>query len=399
MAVADRDIRILVPIAHAALGGSELALLRLIDACCGLRLRFHVWLFAAGPLQAELEKRGVTWERLPRRWLRTPWGLVALRRRLRRAVPQGDQGRPAGASEAGALIASTDSGARVAPDAVYLHAGRAITLASRWAGIPCLERINMPRARGARGWCRHRALDRMLTNLNTRVLAVSEALRSELIDRGVAADKIAVLRDPVYAGRFRRPELREPLREELGIAPDERLVLTIGRLTEQKGYADLLPAAAACREAAEHGTRPCPRVRFLIVGEGPLSAWLGERIVHWELEGTIAVRPFHEEVASLYAAADLYLQSSLWEGLAAVIVEARAAGLPIVATDVGGTREGLRGYPAAHLIPPGDSCTMARAVLEVLSGAPERVDAPLPAEFSPEEVARRFDACVRQVTG
>jgi len=371
---------LLVPMACADLGGSQLALLRLIDACAAAeardpgrtRLRFRAWLFSAGPLEAELERRGIAWERLPRSWPRTPHGWLHLARRLRRP----------------------------APHLVYLHAGRIIALLARGAGIPCIERVNEPRAPGAGGWCRYRALDRRMTNWNARVLPVSEALRDELLDRGVAREKLVVMRDPVTATAFHRPDLRAASRASWGIAPGEFLVLTIGRLARAKGLEDLLDAAAICRRES----RPAPR--FLIAGGGPLRDAVLARVRAGGLADHVVVRPFQAEVASLYAAADLYLQTSRWEGLPAVLLEARAAGLPIVATDVGGTREALRDYSAATLVPARDAAAIAGAIrvsLRAAGDAPRiagerleaaRTPAALPAEFAPEQVAARFLAIV-----
>ncbi len=420
-----RTFRVLVPVTHAVLGGSELALLRLIDACAepgrdhtrlaasdplalaedrasvqAGAMEFSAWLFSPGPLESEFARRGIRFERLPLHWLRAPWGPAALAARLR----------------------------ATRPDAIYLHAGRAVAIAASQAKVPCIERVNMPRADGAGGWCRFRALDRALTNRNDRVLAVSESLRDELVERGVLAHKVLVMRDPVDAERFhgaRRPRGRErgrgrgpgreperepgprseesapfvgsPLGEQ---APDERLVLSIGRLTKQKGYDDLLRIAGACKETLGRGDAPhnraYRRVRFLIVGDGPLEQELSEQIRRRDLSELVGMLAFQDEVAPLYHAADVYLQTSRWEGLAAVLMEARASGLPIVATDVNGTREALRDYRAAHLYRPGDHHAAARAILDFLDD-PVPPSPSVPEEFVPSRVAQLFARVVSEV--
>ncbi|MFH1143325.1 MAG: glycosyltransferase [Candidatus Eisenbacteria bacterium] len=366
MASDRREIRVLVPVAHAALGGSQLALLRLIDACRHEAVRFHGWLFSPGPLEEELDRRAIRWDRYPHSWLWAPWGLARLSALLKR--------KPC--------------------DVIYLHASRTLSLLARDTGVPCLERINLPRARGAGGWCRFRTLDRWLTDRNTRVLAVSTALRDELAQRGVDPDKLIVLPDPVEAERFRRRDLRDAARRQLGIGRDERLVLTAGRLVAEKGHADLVRVAEAFRDTSSRQVTARPR--FIIVGDGPLGPALAKQIERRGLGSMMRLLPFRRDVTPLYAAADLYVQCSRYEGLPAVVLEARAAGLGIVATDVGGTREALEGYPGARLTAPGDPGAMVREIQASLRSPSSRIDLPLPERYAPAVVARRFVEILRE---
>ncbi|MCK4412274.1 MAG: glycosyltransferase [Candidatus Eisenbacteria sp.] len=352
-------IRILVPLASAALGGSQLALMRLIAALPPGAATFSCWLFGGGPMISELDRRGIPWRVLPSHAMWTPWGLLGLLRVLRHERP----------------------------DLLYLHAGRIFSILARLAGVPCLERINVPRAPGAGGWSRWRWIDRLCTRLATRALVVSHALRRQLIARGVPPEKVIVLRDPVDPEALRRPELRARVRRRLALSPETPMILNVGRLVSAKAQRDLLRIAAASREQR-------PDARFLIVGSGPLEDLLNREIARLNLTDRVALLPFDEQIAGYYAAADLYLQTSHWEGLPGVVLEARAAGLPVVATDVGGTAEALVGHEASRLIEAGNVAALADAVADALAdcgaGARPLPVVPFPTEFTPLEVGRRF---------
>lgn len=254
----------------------------------------------------------------------------------------------------------------------------------------------MPRARGAGGWCRYRWLDRWASNLNTGLLPVSEALARQLAERGVAPEKLRVFRDLIHPEQFRRPELRAPVRAELGVADDEILVISIGRLVAQKApglFADLAYRLSAGGEY---------RFRFCWLGDGPLVSALGDQNPAAEpnpASGPARTKrprvlhlPFRRDVAGLLAAADIFVQTSRWEGLANTLLEAMAAGLPIAATDVDGTAEALALYEPGILMPPGDADaaeaalrSLARTVPQVRerSGASSRASSPALPPASP----------------
>jgi glycosyltransferase involved in cell wall biosynthesis len=140
-------------------------------------------------------------------------------------------------------------------------------------------------------------------------------------------------------------------------APDRPVVLAVGRLAPQKGFGTLLEAAARWR-----GIEPEPLL--VIVGEGPLEAELKARAAAL---GVDARFPGHrDDVPALLAAAAVFVLPSTWEGQPLILQEALRAGVPIVATRVGGTPE-LTGEDAALLVPPGDASRLAGAVRSVLT--------------------------------
>lgn len=147
------------------------------------------------------------------------------------------------------------------------------------------------------------------------------------------------------------------VRARLGLAPDERLVVTVGRLAVQKGLPTLLDAVVALR-----ATAPEVRVRWVVAGSGPLLDELSRRIVDEQLP--VDLLGARDDVAALQASADVVVSAAVWEGQPLNLQEALRAGAAIVATDAGGTRE-VTG-DAAVLVPVGDAAAIADAVSSLL---------------------------------
>lgn len=152
----------------------------------------------------------------------------------------------------------------------------------------------------------------------------------------------AALRARVRPGR--------DLRAELGVPKDHTLGVAVGRLSVEKAHATLIEAAARV-----------PRLFVAIAGGGPLQAELERRIADLALGNRVKLLGPRDDVADLYAGADLFVHPSLREGLPLAILEAAACGAPAVASAVGEIPEVLEGC-AAGLVPPGDPVALADAL-------------------------------------
>jgi glycosyltransferase involved in cell wall biosynthesis len=197
-------------------------------------------------------------------------------------------------------------------------------------------------------------LERLVARRASTVLAVSDDVGEQLRAAGARDVRLALVPAPAAAGGTRS---RDEVRAELG-AGGRPLVLTAGRLSAQKAHGLLLDASV--RLAPRH---PAPLV--LIAGDGPLRDGLALQIEHGDLPVRLLGR--RDDVGDLMAAADVFVLPSLWEGQPLVLQEALRAGLPIVATDVGGVASLLGG--AGVLIPPGDPDALASAVARILDDA------------------------------
>ncbi|MQA94083.1 MAG: glycosyltransferase [Streptosporangiales bacterium] len=268
-------------------------------------------------------------------------------------VPISDRPRPSG--DAATMTALR----RLLKDADVTHAHglRAGALAGLAGARPLVVTLhNAPPAGGALATV-YRMLERIVARRADLVLGVSPDLLGRMRARGARQVERALVPAPPGPSARRSPE---GVRAELGIGRDRVLLLTVARLAPQKGLSTLLDAAARWS-----GGDAVPLA--VVAGEGPLEAELGERVAAERLPVRFIGRS--DDVSGLIAAADLFVLPSLWEGQPLVLQEALRAGLPIVATDVGGVRDVVG--DAAVLVPPGDPPALAEAVTELLTD-PER---------------------------
>ncbi len=167
-----------------------------------------------------------------------------------------------------------------------------------------------------------------------------------------------------------KPFVRPPeeavrgVRRELGVAEDEAVILAIGRVSQEKGHADLVRAAAALE--AMPGA---PRFRIVIVGDGPERVGLAQLASQLGIEQRIAFAGFQRDTKPYYAMATVMAVPSHSEGSPNVVLEAMAAGLPIAANAVGGVPEILEENVTGLMVPPRNPEAMAKALLRILSDA------------------------------
>jgi glycosyltransferase involved in cell wall biosynthesis len=252
------------------------------------------------------------------------------------------------------------------PDVVHAHGLRAGALAAIAVAFirptaydkqPALIVTvhNAPPAGGVTGAV-YRVLELIVARNAGSVLCVSADLEQRMRAAGARRTGRAVVPAPAGPPARVPAETRAAIRAEFGAGPDQALVLAAGRLAEQKGFGFLLDAAARWG-----GIQPRPML--VIAGEGPLAAGLRSRATSLGLPARFAGH--RRDVPALLAAADVFVLPSVWEGQSLVLQEALRAGVPIVATRVGGNPE-LTGEDAAILVPPGDPERLAAAVRTVL---------------------------------
>ncbi len=148
-----------------------------------------------------------------------------------------------------------------------------------------------------------------------------------------------------------------------GIGPDEVAILFLGRLEQQKQPL-ILPEIAARLS----GFAPQSNWKLLVAGDGPLSAALARQIRQLGLERRVTLMGWQDEPRKILHAADILLQPSLWEGLPLSIIEAHAAGLPTVASDVRGNREVVTPQ-TGFLCPVREAATYAAALASLIKHA------------------------------
>lgn len=158
--------------------------------------------------------------------------------------------------------------------------------------------------------------------------------------------------------RFQRQSMGVVQREELGIPADAYVVGSVGRLRPQKGFHIWLAAAAQVRSRLPHA-------HFLLIGDGELRTQLAEEVQRIGIADAVTFLGPRRDVEALYPVMDVFVSSSLWEGLPTVILEAIAAGCPVIATAVAGTTELIADGKTGLLAPPGDPAQLAAAIVQM----------------------------------
>ena len=283
-------------------------------------------------------------------------------------VPVEITDRPRPAADLGAVRSLRGLAARA--DVVHAHglrAGALVVIAAR--SLPRRRRPttvvtlhNLPvggrAVRAVSG-----VLERVVAHGADTVLGVS----TDLVERAQARGARSTDRALVPSPQPQAPEVpdRATTRAGLGLEPDERLVVTVGRLAVQKGLPTLLDAVAHAGR-----TSPQRRVRWVVAGGGPLHDELARRVRDESLP--VDLLGARDDVAALQAAADVVVSAAVWEGQPLSLQEALRVGAAVVATDAGGTREVTA--DAALLVPVGDAAALADAVGSLLDDAAALAD-------------------------
>lgn len=205
-------------------------------------------------------------------------------------------------------------------------------------------------------------LDRWSLRAAELVITVSSASAARLVRAGVPPERIAVLHNSVDAQRFaRREATARSLRASMNIRDDEAVLLSVGRLSREKGHEDLICAFDHLRRS-----RPELKAKLVIVGDGPELMRLERLADSFGATELITFAGHVREPEPYYAMADVFVLPSRSEGSPNALLEAMAAGVPIVATCVGGVPEIVSDGSSALLVPPGDPEAMAEAIARAL---------------------------------
>lgn len=172
----------------------------------------------------------------------------------------------------------------------------------------------------------------------------------------------------------------DDVRSELGIPEDAFVIGCVANFRAEKGHRDLLRAAALVR-------RRLPRVRLVLVGQGPLERDIRRQATDLRLNGTVIFAGYRHDSPRLASAFDVFALSSIHEGLSIALIEAMALGVPGVVTTAGGLPEVIEDGKEGRLVPPNRAPAMAQALLELATD--DRLRRRMGS--AAEEKAKRFD--------
>jgi glycosyltransferase involved in cell wall biosynthesis len=258
---------------------------------------------------------------------------------------------------------------RLAPDIIQTHFVKShflVRVSRVWRRCPWIA-FHHGYTTDAKRTLIYNQLDRWSLRVPSRIITVCQAFERQLSSRGAPPSRIRVLHNGISQDWLNGPEVSNG---QTATAHDnrsdaqrrERVVLAVGRLSEEKAFTDLVVAMDKLRQL-----RPGLLVRLLIAGEGPERARIEKAVRDLKLEESVRLVGYAHDVRPYYRMADALAISSLSEGSPNALLEAMAAGIPIVATAVGGIPEIVTDRETALLTEPRNSAAMASALDLVLS--------------------------------
>ncbi|HVX12517.1 MAG TPA: glycosyltransferase [Pirellulales bacterium] len=236
------------------------------------------------------------------------------------------------------------------------HANFVSRFAARLAGVPHVFSGVRVAERGI-AW--HLWLDRISRGLVERYVCVSGAVADFSRARlGLSEHQVVVIPNGIDAGRFASAEALDLT--TLGLPAGRRAVTYIGRLEMQKGVTDLI-------EHSRLWLDRLPEHDLLIVGTGPLENELRAISERLAIAARVYFAGWRADVPEILKASDLVVLPSRWEGMPNVVLEAMAAGRPVVSTDVEGVRDLLGDASARQIVPVGNSAELAARIVSLVS--------------------------------
>ena len=234
-----------------------------------------------------------------------------------------------------------------------------------WNRRPALVYTEHGRLSDARPSWKRRLVNPWLSRFDAAFVAVSHELRDHMVDARFPGERVGVIHNGIDAGAVPTPFDRHHARHLLGVDDEAFTVFTVARLDPVKDLLTLLDAFAIVRKQISSS-------RLVIVGDGPERETLSRRAASPDLSRSVRITGFRSDVRKVLAAADVYVNSSVSEGVSITILEALAARIPVVATAVGGTPEVVSDGSEGMLVPPRAPARMAAAILALAHDPQQR---------------------------
>lgn len=218
-------------------------------------------------------------------------------------------------------------------------------------------------------------LDKTLLNKFDKVVVVSDVLKEEVLKSGISEEKLKVIYNGTDINKFKLPNSnyqkqalnseeqmvnsKDKIRRKFGIKEDEKVVGTVGRLTEEKGHRYLV-------KAAEKVITEFPNIKFLIVGDGPLKDSLQSMAYSLQLENKVIFTGIRDDIPDILKIMDIFVMPSLKEGMPMALLEAMAAKKPVIAAKVGAIPKIIEDGYTGLLVDSGDERKLSNLIIELL---------------------------------
>jgi glycosyltransferase involved in cell wall biosynthesis len=243
------------------------------------------------------------------------------------------------------------------PDLVHLHSRRGVDLlggSAAWlAGCPCVlsRRVDNPESIA---WVavKYRLYDHVVT--------ISRAIHDLLVREGLPEERVTCVRSAVDASLYDRPCERTAFLNELALPPDALIVAVVAQLIRRKGHRHLLAIAPAL-------LKRFPQVRIVFFGRGPLHNELREMSRSLKVSHAIVFAGFREDLDRWLPCVDILAHPAYMEGLGVSLLQAAAAGVPLVASGVGGIPEIVRDQENGFIVSPENEAELESALATLIA--------------------------------
>lgn len=241
------------------------------------------------------------------------------------------------------------------PDVVHLHSRRGADVLGGIAACRAKAKCVLSRRvdnREMRAWVS------MKYRLYDRVIAISRGIADVLASEGLPTDRLRIVRSSVDATPWQSPELRSTFAREFEVPEEALLIGVVAQLIERKGHRVLFDALAALPDRE--------RLRVVCFGQGPLREQLEAAARERKLGDVVRFAGFRSDLSRWLGALDLLVHPALAEGLGVSLLQASAAGVPIVACRAGGMPEAVADGVSGMIVPPGDVGALAQALRQLI---------------------------------
>ncbi len=246
------------------------------------------------------------------------------------------------------------------PDIVHAHDPHGVAMASIALSMSTMPKLpRLVASRRVDFHMRQSALSRWKYRQVDCFICASEAIRQIVVSDGIARSRTVIVHEGIDLGRVAAAP-RAELHKDLWLPHDAPLVGNVAALVPHKGQRHLVDAAALV--LPKH-----PDARFVIAGEGELRPQLEHQIRQHRLEKHVILAGFRDDILSLHKAFDIFVMSSVTEGLGTSILDAMACGKPVAGTTAGGIPEVVVDGDTGLLVPPRDPAALAAAIIRLLS--------------------------------
>ncbi|HLD83112.1 MAG TPA: glycosyltransferase family 4 protein [Candidatus Omnitrophota bacterium] len=201
-------------------------------------------------------------------------------------------------------------------------------------------------------------LERITTKFSHKIIVVSNYDKQKGLSNGIGEEeKYRLIRYGIDADAFNIKD--SGIRSEFGLSPQEPLVGMIACFKPQKAPLDFIKLASLVSQSL-------PKVKFLLVGDGILRPQVENLIKKFNLQGKVILSGWRRDIPQILSAMDVFVLTSLWEGLPISVLEAMAAAKPVAATDTGGIAEVIIEAKTGFLAAPGDMPKLSERLICLL---------------------------------